>query len=64
MNRLKQLNEILIEISKKYDMLSMRKDSLKDSEEIAKIEKEMSPLKDQVLYLLTAIKKLAEQENV
>ena len=64
MNRLKQVSAMFVEVAKKYDMLSMRRDSIQNADEKTKIESEMNKLKDQIIYLLTAIKKLVEQENV
>jgi hypothetical protein len=64
MSRLRQVSEILVEVGKNYDMLEMRKKNSKKDEDKKKIETDILKLKGQILYLLTATKKLVEQEDV
>ena len=64
MSRLRQVSEILVEVGKNYDMLEMIKKNSKKDEDKKKIETDILKLKGQILYLLTATKKLVEQEDV
>jgi len=63
MNRLRQISEILVDVSKMYETIVSKRESAGWSEK-KKIDENIKKVKGQILYLLTAIEKLTEQENV
>ena len=55
--RLKQLGQILIEVSAAYDSLDEKRKNTSDKLQLKEIEIKLNTLRSQVTYLLAGIKK-------
>jgi hypothetical protein len=55
--RLKQLSQILIEVSGAYDSLNEKRKNTSDKTQLKEIELKLNTLRSQVTYLLAGIKK-------
>ena len=59
---LKHNAEMLVELGEKYDVLVVKRVSLK-GQDLVKLEGQLGVLKNQILFLLTAVKKLCDEEK-